>query len=56
MKYSIDEIIDAVRQELMESNKIIGKKKKLYDKDYMILGVISCACKKLNEKTTEGPK
>lgn len=53
MKYSIDEMIDAVRQELSESNELIGKKKKLYDKDYFVIGVIRCAAQRLEQKPNE---
>jgi len=48
-KYTIDEIIESVKQELAESNEIIGKKKKLYNKDYFVIGVITSAAKRLGQ-------
>lgn len=46
-KYTKAEFYEAITKELVESNEAIGRKKKLYNDDYIVLGVIHHALKQL---------
>lgn len=44
-----NEILQAVREELVESNRILNISDGLVDSDYAFLGVVSAACKRIKE-------
>jgi hypothetical protein len=50
---SNEEIIQAVKEELIKTNKEFGIKKKLTDKDYMIIGVLVSALNNIKNKDHE---
>jgi hypothetical protein len=47
---SNEEIIQAVKEELIRTNNELGIKKKLTDKDYMIIGVLVSALNNIKNK------
>lgn len=48
--YTKDQILDAVREELIEANHTLGISDGLTDKDYTFIGVVAASIQRLDSK------
>ena len=51
-KYTKEEILQSVREELIEANKDLGISNGLTDKDYTFIGVVEASIERLETKNT----
>lgn len=52
-RYTKEELLEAVREELTEANQAFNISEKLTDDDYEFLGVVAAACERIDFKRRE---